>query len=266
MQTPPNQTILPPSALFKGPDALRGSGYAFIYTKYADPQGHRWFLKPGHVGHETMTNSPFMLQALFGPDAQAVTKKVVELRDVYGTDARGFPAPTGEKREEYDYHEIRRLAKRENLFGRSGTLQGRAVVMLWGAPENWQAMLVEVLRLLRATPDTVVTVGTSQFLAGDFLSQDGGGKVAQAGRVGADQTANKERFDLQAQYHVATGPLKAALSRQLDLGQGASGPRPASPPDWRQRGRQQGSPYVYSYGEADGVRHLSFKSFLGGER
>ena len=40
------------------------------------------------------------------------------------------PAPTGEKRWEYDYYEVRRLAKRENLFGRSGTVQGRKVVML----------------------------------------------------------------------------------------------------------------------------------------
>ena len=131
-------------------------------------------------------------------------------------------------------------------------------------------MLAEVLRLLQATPDTVVTVGTSQFLAGDFLSQDGGGR-SQAGRVVADQKANQERFDLQARYHVATGPLKAALAWQLGSGRVATGLRPGSPPGWRQNGWQQGTPYVYSYGEdrsgkSAGLRLLSFRSFLGGGR
>ena len=101
---------------------------------------------------------------------------MAELRDVYGKDGRGFPAPTGEKRWEYDYYEVRRLAKRENLFGRSGTVQGRKVVMLWGGPRTGRRCWPRSSGCSRPPRDTVVTVGTSQFLAGDFLSQDGGGK------------------------------------------------------------------------------------------
>jgi hypothetical protein len=211
MPTPQSQPIIPPASLTRGPDAIRGSGYAFIYTKYADPRGNHWFIQPGHVGHETMTNTPGMLQALFGPKAKEVAEEVVELRDVYCNDSKGFSAPTGEKKEVYDYQTIRRLAKRENLFGRAGVLNYRNVVMLWGAPENWQAMLAEVLKLLNVTPNTVITVGTDQFLASDFLEHDEDGKRSLGARVDADQKNNKERLELQAQYHIATGAKKETL-------------------------------------------------------
>ena len=113
-----------------------------------------------------------MLQALFGPQAEAVHEQVVSIGDVYETDEHGHYVPTGEKREDWDWHSIRRLAKQENLFGRAGTLGGRQVVMLWGAPRGWEAMLIEVLRHLAigALDEAVVTVGNDrQYRATDFF-------------------------------------------------------------------------------------------------
>jgi hypothetical protein len=92
-----------------------------------------------------MTNSHGMLQALFGSDAGQVAEEVVSIGEVYRDTGHGYPAPTGERREVWDWYSIRRLARRANLFGRSGTLDCRRVVMLWGTPPGWEAMLIEVL-------------------------------------------------------------------------------------------------------------------------
>jgi len=158
----------------RGPDEIRGQvgSLAFIYTKYADPEGNRWFVRPGHVGHEQMTNTQGMLQALFGPKAGEVANQVITVGEVYATDERGYHAPTGARREVWDWRTIRLLAKRENLFGRSGTLRGRRVVMLWGDPPGWETMLVAVFGFLgvRNEDDVVVVVGDAwQFRAKDFI-------------------------------------------------------------------------------------------------
>ncbi len=36
----------------QGPDEIRGQvgSLAFIYTKYPDPEGNRWFVQPGTSG------------------------------------------------------------------------------------------------------------------------------------------------------------------------------------------------------------------------
>src|ERR1700722_6239422 len=97
---PPEVQVFDPRLIAHGPDAIRGQvdSFAFIFTKYADSQGNRWFVRPGYIGHEEMTNSLGMLQALFGPDADAVYGQVVSVGDVYEKDERGFYAPTGTKR------------------------------------------------------------------------------------------------------------------------------------------------------------------------
>jgi hypothetical protein len=53
----------------QGPDEIKGQigSLDFIYTKYPDPEGNRWFVHPGYVGNKEMTNSHGVLQALFGP-------------------------------------------------------------------------------------------------------------------------------------------------------------------------------------------------------
>jgi hypothetical protein len=158
----------------RGPDEIRGQpgSLAFIYTRYADPEGNYWFVQPGSVGHEEMTNTRGMLRALFGPDAEMVAGKVLSIGNVYEDLGYGNHIATGEKREDWDWYEIRRLAKRENLFGRSGTLVGRQVVMFWGNPPGWEAMVIKLLEHLgveRASEVVIVVGNVRQYRARDFL-------------------------------------------------------------------------------------------------
>ena len=171
---PPEIHVFDPQMIARGPDEIRGQvgSLVFIYTRHMDPDGHRWFVRPGHLGHEEMTNTRGMLRALFGPRAGEVAEQVVTIGEVYAPDERGYFAPTGAKREIWDWRTIRLLARRENLFGRSGTLRGRRVVMLWGDPPGWEAMLVVVLGHLGVgrEDDVVVVVGDArQFRAKDFI-------------------------------------------------------------------------------------------------
>ena len=171
---PPEIHVFEPRQIIRGPDEIRGQvgSSAFIYTKYPDPEGNRSFVQPGYIGHEEMTNTPGMLQALFGPQADAVYEQVVTVGDVYEKDERGHYVPTGKKRENWDWRTIRLLAKRENLFGRSGILCNREVVMLWGDPPGWEAMLIEVLKNLGVGPESEVLVVMGyvrQYWARDFV-------------------------------------------------------------------------------------------------
>lgn len=177
---PQEVQVFDTSLIRRGPDEIRGQvgSLAFIFTKHSDPDGNRWFAQPGFVGHEKMTNTPAMLRAFFGPEADEMYRKVVTIGDVFALDERGQYAPTGEEREVWDWYTIRQLAKRENLFGRAGTLCGRRVVMLWGNPPAWEAMLIAVLGHLGIGPEseTVVVVGNSaQYRARDFLATNPGG-------------------------------------------------------------------------------------------
>jgi hypothetical protein len=173
---PPTEIhVFQPRQIALGPDEIRGQvgSIAFIFTTYTDPVGNRWFVQPGYVGHETMTNSMPMLQALFGPGADAVYEQVVTIGEVYAKDGQGQYASTGVEKEVWDWRTIRLLAKRENLFGRSGALAGHRVVMLWGDPPGWEAMLVEVLGLLgigRQDGVLVIVGNARQFVAGDFMA------------------------------------------------------------------------------------------------
>jgi hypothetical protein len=171
---PPEVHVFTPRQIALGPDEIRGQvgSLAFIYTRYPDPEGNRWFVRPGYVGHEQMTNTHGMLRAFFGPKAGEVAEQVVTVGEVYSKDGRGHFIPTGDKREVWDWRTIRLLAKRENLFGRAGTLRGRQVVMLWGDPPGWIAMLVVVLGHLgvgRESETILVVENARQYWARDFL-------------------------------------------------------------------------------------------------
>ena len=171
---PPRIHIFEPSVFARGPDEIRGQvgSLAFIYTRYPDTEGNRWFVRPGHVGHEEMTNTRGMLVAFFGSRAGEVAEQVVTVGEVYEPGERGYFAANGVRREVWDWRTIRLLAKRENLFGRYGTLRGRRVVMLWGDPPGWEAMLVVVLGHLGVgrKDDVVVVIGDArQFWAKDFI-------------------------------------------------------------------------------------------------
>lgn len=173
---PPSEIhVFKPYSIARGPDEIRGQtgSFAFIYSKHPDPEGNRWFVQPGYIGHETMTNTRGMLQAMFGAGADSVYEQVVTIGDEHEKDKTGFYAPTGTKREVWDWRTIRLLAKRENLFGRSGRLAGREVVMLWGDPPSWEEMLVEVLGRLGigSGSEVIVVVGYDrQYWAKDFLA------------------------------------------------------------------------------------------------
>jgi hypothetical protein len=171
---PPEVHVFSLQQIALGPDEIRGQvgSVAFIYTKYTGPEGNRWFVQPGYVGHERMTNTHGMLQAFFGAKAGEVAGQVVSIGEVYAKDGQGQLASTGEKKEVWDWCTIRLLAKLENLFGRSGVLRGRRVVMLWGDPPGWEAMLVVVLGHLgvEREGETILVVGnTRQYWARDFL-------------------------------------------------------------------------------------------------
>jgi hypothetical protein len=172
---PPEAHVFTPRQIALGPDEIRGQvgSLAFIYTRYPEPDGNRWFVRPGYVGHEQMTNTRGMLQAFFGPKAGEVAEQVVSMGEVYSKDSRGQYASTGATREVWDWRTIRLLAKRESLFGRTGTLCGRQVVMLWGDPPGWIVMLVEVLGHLGIEVEDeviVVVADQRQFMARDFLT------------------------------------------------------------------------------------------------
>jgi hypothetical protein len=171
---PPEIHVFSLRQIALGPDEIRGQvgSHAFILTKYHDPDGNRWFVQPGYVGHEQMTNTHGMLQALFGAKAGEVAEQVVSVGEVYAKDGQGQYASTGQKREIWDWRTIRLLAKKENLFGRAGTLASHRVVMLWGDPPGWEAMLVEVLRLLGIgmESEAIVVLGNlAQYEARLFL-------------------------------------------------------------------------------------------------
>lgn len=227
--------MLPDSLLTRGPDILRGQGVAFIVTRYPDPSGRKWFVQPGTVGHEEMTDSPEMLQALFGPKWTEIADQVSESRPVY-VDVGGKYAPSGKVKITYDYPLIRRLAKKDNLFGRAGHLDGKPVVMLWNPCENWQNMALEAVKKLNLDGDTIVTVGSSD----QYLARD----LHKIGRPKIDQN----RLELLTKYHTATGAEKQQLAKQLGL-HDAPTLRPGSAEAWRQAGRKAGEPYLHRYGE-----------------
>jgi hypothetical protein len=171
---PPEIDVFTLRQIALGPDEIRGQpgSWAFIFTTYPDPEGNRWFVQPGYVGHEHMTNTHGMLQAFFGAKAGEVAGQVVSIGEEYAKDGHGHYVSTGRQREIWDWRTIRLVAKRENLFGRAGTLAGHRVVMLWGDPPGWEAMLVEVLRLLGIglESEAVVVLGNlAQYEARLFL-------------------------------------------------------------------------------------------------
>src|SRR5947209_498084 len=97
---PPEVHVFAPRQIALGPDEIRGQvgSLAFIYTRYPDPEGDRWFVRPGYVGHEQMTNTHGMLRAFFGPRSGEVAEQVVSMGQVYSKDSRGQYAPTGAMR------------------------------------------------------------------------------------------------------------------------------------------------------------------------
>lgn len=151
-----SKRFLTPLELSRGPDLLRpgsstghlGSGrVAFIYTRYADGQGRRFFAEPATTGHESMITQPDVLQALFGPDLPVVLAEVS-----YTQDGKTF----------LDHIEIRGRSRDSNLFGRYGTVRGRPVLMIWSRSQGWEDMALQVIALLNVPGEAILAVGTEE--------------------------------------------------------------------------------------------------------
>ena len=161
-----------------GPDVLRwgsknarlGRGeWAWIATRHPDPTGGRFFRYPASRGHETFICEANILLAMFGDELPRVTEELMFAHDEYeqfGVEYR----PTGRRTRSWDWVELRRRAEADNLFGRAGSIRGRAVLMLWSQPEGWLDLLKIAVSGLNVTPDTILTAGRIELgVVKDFI-------------------------------------------------------------------------------------------------
>lgn len=206
---PKQVDILPPAALLRGPDVLRGAdAIAFVLTPYKNDEGENFFYRERGLGHEHWITEPEIVQGMFGPklhqqspDVAALGEKVksgnaraYEIKDyedkkdrtlndellvrseIYEKNPSGVGyVGTGKYEEKYGWEPVRKWSRGSSLFGRYGKLHGKEVVMLWPPHKGWEERVPELLDKLNASDDAIVTVGAeSQFLAKDF--REGGSK------------------------------------------------------------------------------------------
>ncbi len=182
-------TFLTTAEFCRGPDLLRpgtltgknvsAGAIAFIYCSHpyaGDEADVRVSLHDAHLifwpapmGHEKVADREPVLKALFGPDYLEATATAAYDREIYQTDEDGKLKNTAEgelvvvgKKLAYDAIELRRLAIKENLFGRFGEVRGVACLMLWNPCERWEAMVDKLLVLLQVPDDGLVTMGNSE--------------------------------------------------------------------------------------------------------
>ena len=192
----PNANFLTPAEFGGGPDLLRPGtrtgknvspdAIAFVYTAFPfagddgdlrlSPLDARLVSWPAAMGHEQVADREPVLRALFGPDYQAATASVAYEHEVYETDEGGQPKRNAEgelivigKKLAYDAVELRRLAIKENLFGRFGDVRGVPCLMLWNRCPEWMEMVDRLLVLLGLPDSGLITLGnTEQWWAGDY--------------------------------------------------------------------------------------------------
>ena len=179
----PQADFLTTAEFHKGPDLLRpgtltgknvdSSAVAFIYTvhpmKGKEPdlkvssKDRHFIFWPAPMGHEKVADRERVLRAMFGPDYREATKDAAYQQEIYDPSAqeKGDLVVTGTKLA-YDSLELRRLAVRENLFGRYGRVRGVPCLMLWNRCEGWEALLDRLLALLDVPDDGVLTQGNSE--------------------------------------------------------------------------------------------------------
>jgi hypothetical protein len=297
-------SIIPSYTLHRGPDYLRGdsNSTAFIYTAFASEKGQRLFSQPGNIGHESFPDifGEDLMVAMFGPALNQPTPHHLEklanidklrsferdeleqtkhytLRDELQDDIKQYDTgPNGNfieksSKRDWSWESVRKLSRSKALYGRSGKIEQREVIMLWMSFPGWENLLTDMLQELKVPADSemVVTVGvSSQFMARDFVSQ----KKSILTQVDANSRRDDGRLQALLRYHVATGAEKERLAKELGLGK--YGPQPDVPSssmtddekaqypwkrkDWRQRALQAGIPGVFDYGESI----ISFKQFL----
>ena len=137
------------------------SAIAFIYTLHPfegedddiriSPTDPRFISWPAPIGHEQITDREPVLLALFGQDFTQITKDAAYEQPIYETDDLGNVKSeliVVGKKIAYDSVELRRLAVKENLFGRFGRVRAVACLMLWNRCENWEEKADKLLTLL----------------------------------------------------------------------------------------------------------------------
>jgi hypothetical protein len=184
--------FLTTAEFFRGPDLLRPGtltgknvdpgAVAFVYCAFlysgeepdirvSETDTHLIFW-PAPMGHEKVADREPVLRALFGPDFREAAKVAAYEQPIYEMDEQGNLKSelivVGTKLA-YDAIELRRLAVRQNLFGRFGKVRAVPCLMLWNQCENWQEKLDKLLVLFDVADDGLITQGnTEQLWATDW--------------------------------------------------------------------------------------------------
>lgn len=254
-----NENKIPSLALQKGPDLFYpgsrtqkthgGIGLkTFIYTKYPDSKGNRYFEAPASKQHIAMiTENPDILKALFGDKLKKVMPDIT-----YTVDGK----------ERIDPYNVRALTIEDNIFGRTGYYGSHSVVMFWNV-SNWN-MALEALKHLNAKDTDLVTVGDEEIGTVSSVKKKYTKKTTSAKKA-VDVKANEKKqkaLDL-IRYHTATGAEKEALKQKLFSGDsGIQYPDVSkmSPEDiekfpwkrqhWRMKAKELGISDPFDYGES----------------
>jgi hypothetical protein len=72
MMPPPEVHVFTARQITLGPDEIRGQvgSHAFIYTRYPDPEGNRWFVKPGVRWARADDQQPKHALGIFRPESR----------------------------------------------------------------------------------------------------------------------------------------------------------------------------------------------------
>ena len=126
------------------------------------------------MGHEMVADREPVLQALFGPGFRNATATAAYERAIYESNENGNIEDeliVIGKMLAYDAVELRRLATKQNLFGRFGEVRAVPCLMLWNQCERWLEMLYKLLILLDVPDEALITLGsTEQWWVKDFKS------------------------------------------------------------------------------------------------
>lgn len=194
----PHANFLTTVEFCRGPDLLRPgtltgknvdpAAIAFVYCAF--PYGgaeidirvsdvdNRLIFWPAAMGHEKAIDRESVLPALFGPDFGNAINDAAYEREIYETDENGTPKTSADgelivvgKKLAYDAVELRRLAIRQNLFGRFGDFRKVKCLMTWNDCEGWGEKVERLLVLLDVPESGLISLrNTEQWWVRDYLA------------------------------------------------------------------------------------------------
>lgn len=185
----PQANFLTTAEFCRGPDLLRPgtltgknvdpSAVAFIYCEFpfagadadiqvANADAHLIYWHAA-IGHEKMIDRRSVLPALFGSKFENAIKDATYEREIYELDEHGTPRTSAEgefivvgKKFVYDTIELRRLAIRQNLFGRYGVVRAVKCLMLWNECERWDEKVERLVALLNVPVSGLITLRNTE--------------------------------------------------------------------------------------------------------